>query len=372
MFDLFPTHRELKEADYQLLWEKCLFIFDANVLLDLYRLPTSAREDLINLLSDNKIKDRIWIPFQVSLEFIYNRLDVISDQKNKFHTVKKIAAEALNQIDTLYLDVQKKINDLQLKKRHSVINSDAFINSELFKSSIEVLNKFIEDLDGLEKSQPDVNDSDDIGKRVSDIFKGKIGKPFTKADLELLYKEGEARYKDNIPPSYKDASKVGVYMYNDSKYIRKYGDLILWKEIINKCKSEGLEYALLVTGDIKEDWWFEKRGRKLGPRHELLNEIYFNANTLKLFHIYDTSNFMEKAKEYLKLDINQKSIEETKDLIEYHKTKNIRRFLRPLSIGARVKQALENFPTIAANLVGFDAPKKVVKIPREDLAFVLV
>ena len=53
--------------------------------MDLYRLPKSAREDLISIFKSDKFKDRIWIGFQVILEFLNNRFEAISDQKNKFN-----------------------------------------------------------------------------------------------------------------------------------------------------------------------------------------------------------------------------------------------------------------------------------------------
>src|SRR5690606_27996314 len=115
-----------------------------NTLLDLYRLPESARKDLLNILSDAKIKDRVWVPFQVMLEYIQNKIDVISDQKNKFTNVKSIVNVGIENINNLRADLQSKLKELQLKKRHSVIDPDAFINDKLFEQSIATLNGFIE------------------------------------------------------------------------------------------------------------------------------------------------------------------------------------------------------------------------------------
>ncbi|MES2766078.1 MAG: PIN-like domain-containing protein [Bacteroidota bacterium] len=323
MEDIFKSHKEITEEDFKQLWAEGLFIFDANVLLDLYRLPESARTDLLNIMSDKKINTRVWLPFQVSLEFIWNRIEVVSEQKSKFNEVKKIIENTLTKIEATSTELQNQIGQLQLKKRHSAINPDSFINNELFSASIGKLNEFLEYLKKLDKEQPDVNDSDKIKRIISGIFKNKIGEPLTEKELENLYKEGETRYKDEIPPGYKDNGKKGVYIFKGQKFERKFGDLIVWNEIIKEANQKQLKYIILVTGDGKEDWWQEKRGRKIGPRFELLDEIYFKANSVELFHMYETSSFMQYAKKYLDINVNEQSIEETKDLFNFNNYTNL-------------------------------------------------
>ena len=52
---IFRAQKELNETDFEILWEKALFIFDTNTLLDLYRSPESVRKDLLNTLFDTKL-----------------------------------------------------------------------------------------------------------------------------------------------------------------------------------------------------------------------------------------------------------------------------------------------------------------------------
>src|SRR5665647_778377 len=70
---------------YQLLWKEGLIVFDANVLLNLYRLPTTARDELISVLE--LLKERLWIPHQVALEFQRRRLTVISNERKNTEDV---------------------------------------------------------------------------------------------------------------------------------------------------------------------------------------------------------------------------------------------------------------------------------------------
>ena len=313
---LIKTHRDFDSLDFKDIWETGIFVFDSNVLLDLYRLPESASKDLIDVLNNEGINSRIWIGFQVVLEFLNNRYEAISDQKNKFNTVRGLLEDSISQYEDVFSTLSKELSKLKLKQRHSLIDPDKFIHQENIDSGIKFVEEFIEDLQGLEDKQSDVNDTDKIKDVVLELFKDKTGQGFTKKELDEIYKNGEKRYSEKIPPGYKDKSKTGSYIVENRELVRKFGDLILWKEIIEKAKSDNVKHIVLVTGDVKEDWWFEKRGKKLGPRKELLNEIYTEAPSLETFHLYDTSSFLRHAKSAFKLSISDSSISETKDLIE--------------------------------------------------------
>lgn len=316
MQKLLKIHRDADQIDFEIIWSDALFVFDSNVLLDLYRLPKSARDDLIGIFKDDGFNSRIWIGFQVFLEFLNNRYSAISDQKRKFHDVKAKLQDAIEKYDDMATTLQKDLNKLQLETRHSVINPNKHINHKSIKEGISYINGFIEELEQLDKEQPDVSDHDQIKDIVVKLFKEKIGEGFDKNKLESIYKEGKKRYEDNTPPGYKDSDKEGSYMYEDTEYIRRYGDLILWKEIIEKAKTTKIKHVVLVTGDVKEDWWFKRRGQKLGPRKELLNEIYTEVPDLETFYMYDTSSFLRHARSSLGLEVQESSISELKELIE--------------------------------------------------------
>ncbi len=314
--NLIKIHREVDNGDFEKLWKEGVFIFDSNVLLDLYRLPESASRDLLKVLKSKEFTDRIWIGFQVLVEFLNNRHEAISDQKNKFGIVRNHLTECSSRYFELFSALSSELSQLKLKQRHSLIDPDKFITPSNIQAGIKFIEDFIEHLDSLEKKQSDVNDRDVLQDLVLELFKGKVGTGFTKPELEEFYKLGEDRYKNSIPPGYKDKAKTGSYLVDDREFIRKFGDLILWHEVIRKAKTEKLKYVVLITGDVKEDWWYEKRGKKLGPRRELLNEIYFKAPDLEFFHMYDTSNFLMRARDALNVKVQESSINEAKFLIE--------------------------------------------------------
>lgn len=54
------------------LWENAIFVPDANVLLHCLRHSEVVREELLRLF--DVLKESLWIPYQVGLEFHRNRL----------------------------------------------------------------------------------------------------------------------------------------------------------------------------------------------------------------------------------------------------------------------------------------------------------
>ena len=64
-----------------------LFVFDTNCLLNLYRCEDHTREDILNVM--NELSDRIWIPFQVGLEYQRNRRTVIEESINSLKKIKE-------------------------------------------------------------------------------------------------------------------------------------------------------------------------------------------------------------------------------------------------------------------------------------------
>src|SRR5258708_3096119 len=108
-----PNNNELAE-----LWEKCVFVLDANVLLNLYRYPVEARNDLLKILEE--ISSRLWIPHKAALEYQENRLKVLADQRKKFSEVEELLKKSQNKLRTDF-------GGLQLEKRHSSIKPNEFL-----------------------------------------------------------------------------------------------------------------------------------------------------------------------------------------------------------------------------------------------------
>jgi hypothetical protein len=303
----FGYYRPNKD-DLTQIWKKCIFVLDTNVLLGLYRYPKEAHDELIKTFT--KIADRIWIPHQVALEYQENRLSVISEQFGKYDDVLKI-------IDETQSNLNNQINELQLKRRHSVINPESFLN----KIS-GVFREFQTELESSKKEQPDISDDDLVRSDIDKLLQNKIGFPLSNDELKQLYEEGKDRYEQRRPPGYLDKGKSKqeeqFHFWGDLAIRREYGDLIVWYQLIKEATSKKLEHVIFITDDDKDDWWWTYKGKTIGARPELVQEIQQKAN-VKSFYMYNSARFLKYAKEYLGAEINQETINQVKEISELHR-----------------------------------------------------
>lgn len=308
MIEDFKGYYKPSKQEFQDLWNKGIFVLDTSVILGLYRYPAQALDDFLQTLK--QISTRLWLPHQIALEYQANRLTTIAEQVNKFAEVKKILRESK---ETLF----GKLNDLQLRKRHSAINPDKFL-----QKVDTVFIDFENDLNNLCEKQPDTSDEDKIREEIDALFKGRIGAPFTSTELNDLYNAGKGRYERQQPPGYLDKEKSKTdnkfHFYNGLVLEREYGDLIIWHQIIKEAKDRELKYLIFITDDEKEDWWWIHKGKIIGPRPELIEEIC-SQSSISAFYMYNSSRFLAYAQEFLGAKINQESINQVHEISQIRK-----------------------------------------------------
>ena len=122
-------------------------------------------------------------------------------------------------------------------------------------------------------------------ERLTDLFDDRVGAKWTPEQLKALGREGEERYASKVPPVYMDSRK-------DRGQHDKFGDLIIWKDMMAKAKEEKRPF-IFISDDAKEDWWWIHRGEKLGARPELRDE--FKDVSGQSFHIYEFAQFLRIA-----------------------------------------------------------------------------
>lgn len=201
-------------------------------------------------------------------------------------------------------------------KRHSLINQKYFEQkiNELFDNLENELNEN-------EKKQIDVCDTDSLLLKIDDLIKGSIGDPPANQDeLNKIYEEGKRRYENKIPPGYADIQKEREeepsFFHGNIVYQRVYGDLVIWKQLLEKSKSSNIKSVTFLTNDVKEDWIWRISGKTIGPRPELRDEIH-RFSGVTLFHIYTAEQFLSLSRNYLKVNVSNESLEATKDMVQW-------------------------------------------------------
>jgi predicted nucleic acid-binding protein len=296
MRESFPGYYRPTDEEFNEMWNTCLFVLDTNVLLNLYRYSSDTKEELLAILED--LSDRLWVPHQVAFEYQRRRLDVIWEQKSRYNDVRELLSEKRKRLEN---ELRKIVG----RGRHP------FIDPKNWMVRIDELFKEIEsETKELEEEHPDWLSDDTIRQSITALLRGEIGAPYGPEVLREIYKKGGSRYADKVPPGYKDEE--------DKEGERKYGDLVLWHQIIDKAKEEN-QPIIFVTDDRKEDWWWKFKGRTIGPRPELVEEIQDQAGVK--FYMYSTDPFMKYAGVYLKRNISQSAIDEARETRELDETK---------------------------------------------------
>ena len=96
----------------------------------------------------------------------------------------------------------------------------------------------------------------------------------------------------------------------------QYGDAILWMQLLDHANMVK-KPVVFVTSEKKEDWWQRTNGQTLGPRPEMIQEMYQHCG--QAFYLYRTPRFLEEADQYF----NQKTAEAVvKEVEEVEKERN--------------------------------------------------
>jgi hypothetical protein len=305
---LFPEYEEHGKEYYDDAWKHGLFVFDTNVLLNFYRYQVPTRNELINVLT--QLSDRVWIPHYVALEFQRKRLKVIAQQSRRF-------SEVQNTITNIKNNLIDELNKLQLQKRHSLIDPQP-----LTSAFDNLVAEFLSTLEALREKQQKLSDPDPFKEKIEALFDGHVGDPPKDQDqIDKIYKDAAYRYERKIPPGYmdkdkdKDKDEPPEFLHRNIIYKRKYGDFLIWKQIIDYAKSKSVKQLIFVTDDGKEDWWrkLEFDGPKtIGPRPELVGEAH-SLGSIENFLMYNPEGFLKYAREFLKTPVSEETIKDVRD-----------------------------------------------------------
>lgn len=303
MKELFPGFYPNSNDAIDLEIQGTVVAFDANVLLNLYRYPTSASEDLLNLMAG--LGDKVWLPYHAALEYQRNRLAVIAEQKKRFRETRQIVEKGL-------ASLEGDLSKLQLVKRHSTINV-----SQLLTDLAAAKATFFTALDEKEAGQRDVNHPDSTRERIATIFAGRIGEQPTEAWLKELEKEAQARYATKRPPGFCDLSKQGeTFVHEAILYRRELGDLIVWKQLLENAKTKHAKQVIFITDDEKEDWWLtvESGGpKRIGPRPELIEEAKADAG-IESFYMLTSERFTQRFATLLNIQLGAQTVAQVTDV----------------------------------------------------------
>ncbi len=286
--ELFPEFYQSKLDIKDLSSEsENLLVLDTNYLLDIIQLPTTVSKKYIEALE--KVKENIYIPYLVALEFNFKKSSL---KKGKIKKIRKYK----NEIEQSVVNIKKKIDEIDLVDKEE---KEIFTNEPLkiTEDYLAELKKIIDN----KVSSMITEEENELYERLISIIENKVGNKYSQEWIDKIEKEGEVRYEQNIPPGFNDSSKEdeidSLRMYGDIKYCRKYGDLIIWKDIIEYSKeyTKMGKKVVFITNDgkakQKRDLLYKVDDLTVGPDIHLMNELYMEAN--KELHILNNLRFVQ-------------------------------------------------------------------------------
>lgn len=301
----FAHYYSPTEDEFKAIWKNCIFIFDTNVLLNIYEYSEENRKIFFDVLK--ALKKRIWIPYHVGLEFHKNRFSRIRNAGSTLSDLNKGVETALSALSGA---CEAPISQLKKKK------IDIKQISERINQIQSIGKSLLESIATAKEALPRASMSDEIGKKVSELFTGKVGeRPATQDDLQKLIADADTRMEHNIPPGFEDKGKGDATFHDHGiRYSNKHGDLIIWKQIIAHAKKDNNKSVVFVTGDSKSDWWLCEGPLTLGPRVELVQEIITETG-IPHFWMYNVEKFLEHSRDILDLkEVTDGAIEQAKDI----------------------------------------------------------
>lgn len=305
MKSTFGGFYSINENILRNIWldESTMFVFDTNCLLNLYRCEEQTRDDIISVMRE--ISNRTWIPFQVGFEYQRNRRKVIEESIKSLDKIKSELEKIYNQNilsssgiqKHLYTSLSDEINELQ----------------EEIKNPIK---KYIEQkIEPRIQSKKKISTHDSIRDQIDSIILDKVGVIPSQERINAINEEGLKRYAIKQPPGFMDeANKKDLSYFSNVEFQDKFGDLYLWKEIIEKAKSDNIKNVIFICDDSKKDWWFIHSGKTHGVLESLKTEICKESN-IQNFKAISQLTFLHEAKSYLQnIDIKDSSLKEVEEL----------------------------------------------------------
>lgn len=323
---------QITEEKEQKLFKNAYVFFDTSALLDFYYFSDTSRKEIFQKVF-KALKNRLWITSQSEYEFFKNREKVF---KKPIETYDALRKKNKNQKDGGHIEelgvILKEVSDninsrlfgqlKTLKEKTTKNDKHPFLEDQLFVdfdgetkifeqsflkylSDFEQFKKRIEEEIELKKENLTKTLTNDI---VLEEFKKyfQTTSSFSYSEILKIVVEGEIRYKNEIPPGYLDEEeKIGF---------QKFGDLILWKEIIAKSRDDRKD-VILVINDLKEDWWYySEKETPIGPRHELIKEIHDESG--QHFWMYNINSFLFKSKQFIATNIEDEVINDVKNVTQ--------------------------------------------------------
>lgn len=213
--------------------DECQIYIDTNIIALMYRIYDSARKEFFDwvtiLIQKNRVHTPLWALNEYTNRFINGQIE------DYLSPLKKV-----NAINRDFEDVS---NFLKMNIDHSSLNGTKYADLKEFENDLKLISEKLKSIAVTAKSK-----DEKYKLKIHDEIKNHFEKTILNSSIDDILSKinhhGLVRYNHKFPPGFQDSQKD----------LNAYGDLIIWHEILEHCKSSKINKAILITNDVKKDW----------------------------------------------------------------------------------------------------------------------
>jgi hypothetical protein len=220
-----------------------------------------------------KYKENILITKQIDDEFYRNR----ENHKKTYEHLSKEFENKRNQLKKLLEKINFYLTD------DKKLDYDGIFDKMKELKTIELIKE--------EKEEFEIylNENDEIKRLFESVKENQYFSGFSINKLIRIFEEGEIRYKYDVGPGRTDLNKKGSNEFEKNKKI--FGDLILWKEILEYYNNSVEDKNLIIVQNEKKNDWWEDYNKKI-PLKILEEEFSIINKNGKLFKMISLDDFI--------------------------------------------------------------------------------
>lgn len=190
----------IDDAKHARLWKNAIVVFDTSSLLDMYFYSNKTKQVVIDEIF-KKLKERLWIPYQVNYEFLKNRSKVILKRIGSYNSLET----ELKDISTSLKKCQTGIGELKSKtkkdEKHPILDQKLFNKideiQKQHQSSIEALTEQIKEVIKRQTAEIEKTvENDVLFDAINTYF--EVGNGFSFAEQLQLIDEGKKRGSNTL------------------------------------------------------------------------------------------------------------------------------------------------------------------------------
>lgn len=273
------------------VWRDGIFSPDASFLTNLCGYSEEVREAIFGVLQRKADQGKLWLTHQALLEYHQSRISGVIKHM-------RICRAKRREISAL----REQCKGLAGSPR------EALVEPRLASDLDEAFGNVIEAMTETENDTRKLIVQDPVRDRVLAIVGNAVGVEYKEDELEKIYEEGKKRFSNEVPPGFKDDSKPER---------RKYGDLIIWKQLIGKAKTDQ-QPIVFLTDDVKADWWACLDKEPISPMPDLAQEMWREAQAK--FWMYHTDGLLQDAATYGGATVSREVLDEVKEVMSERNT----------------------------------------------------